>query len=487
MKKILVSLFLCILLLFSCNSSFCSHEYTWQTEFGTYTFTKFPDNPYFFLFAGTHSSGICYFTIIFADNPLTVGKYNTFYSKDSSGTSHLYFYNPSAGGGDLNKHISSYLNTNFSSVAYSTDYYRLNDLSLSDKNFYTYTNHDIIDESSGEVVYKAPISFNAPCFRNKDDIQSLNFDKVIVDINDYDNKEDLYLHKLTVDLAVNIDNGDIIYDTSTLFDDNYIYYYNDTVIPLTFFTSFYFGGDGTDNKECYIIDKSYLELDNNEQYFLVLSSNSDNIAQSQGLYDYKKFDENFDCSHFSTSDTFSADELNKQMQQSQNNKLDEQNKKLDEQNKTSKGIWDTLKDLLSYINPLSENFFVYKLIELLVDAIKSLFIPSDGFFNDFFTNLKEWFSDRLGFLFYPFELLIDLLNRILNINLNEPTFSIPEVREPSTGNVLFYEKKFNFNDILLQNEAFETMHNIYFIIVDAIVVFGLVNLIKKKLEEVETK
>ena len=84
---------------------------------------------------------------------------------------------------------------------------------------------------------------------------------------------------------------------------------------------------------------------------------------------------------------------------------------------TSKGIFATLKEVLSYINPFSENFFVYKLIDLLVNALKSLFIPRDDFFNTYFEELKTWFSDRLGFLSYPLELILDLLNRILNINL----------------------------------------------------------------------
>ena len=89
-------------------------------------------------------------------------------------------------------------------------------------------------------------------------------------------------------------------------------------------------------------------------------------------------------------------------------------------------------------------------------------------------------------LFYPFELIIDILNKILNINLSEPSFSIPEIKEPSTGKVLFAARHYDFNS-LLDNSDFKTMHDIYFIIVDVIIVFALINLIKRKLEEVETK
>lgn len=42
-----------------------------------------------------------------------------------------------------------------------------------------------------------------------------------------------------------------------------------------------------------------------------------------------------------------------------------------------KGVFNFLSEILSYINPFSENFFVYKLIELLGELLKSLFIPSE--------------------------------------------------------------------------------------------------------------
>ena len=75
---------------------------------------------------------------------------------------------------------------------------------------------------------------------------------------------------------------------------------------------------------------------------------------------------------------------------------------------------------------------------------------------------------------------------MLNINLGEPEFVIPNIIEPSTNQILIHEKSYNFNS-LLENEAFKNMHDIYLIIVDAIIIIALILLIRKKLEEVETK
>ncbi len=157
-----------------------------------------------------------------------------------------------------------------------------------------------------------------------------------------------------------------------------------------------------------------------------------------------------------------------------------------ELNETSKGIWDTLKDVLSYINPFSENFFVYKLIELLIDGLKSLFIPQDGFFDTFFSDLKNWFEERLGFLFYPFDLIIDVLSRMINLDFTEPVFKIPNINEPFTNTKLISATDYNLNS-LLDNSTFKYIHDIYLIFVDSIIIFGLVNLAKNKFDEVTNK
>ena len=54
--------------------------------------------------------------------------------------------------------------------------------------------------------------------------------------------------------------------------------------------------------------------------------------------------------------------------------LQEFHKKVDESNQ---GILGTLKSILNFFNPLSEDFFAYKFIELLGKMLEDLFIPSE--------------------------------------------------------------------------------------------------------------
>ena len=83
--------------------------------------------------------------------------------------------------------------------------------------------------------------------------------------------------------------------------------------------------------------------------------------------------------------------------------------RLDEANETSKGILGKIKDILSYINPFSENFFAYKLVELIINGLKSLIVP-DNF--DFINDFKEVLENKLGFLA---SVPIQLLDYVLSL------------------------------------------------------------------------
>lgn len=177
---------------------------------------------------------------------------------------------------------------------------------------------------------------------------------------------------------------------------------------------------------------------------------------------------------------------NKQTQDAINNQtnaINDQTNAIKEGNETNKNIFESIKEVLSYINPFSENFFVYKLLELLFEGIKALFIPSSDFFSNFFTELSNWFSDRLGFLWSPFDVVIHILNRILNINFSEPVLELPVLKEPFSDTILFSGFTYNLNDLLKQ-ETFNTMYNIYIMIVDALVFYGLIKLAEKKIKGV---
>lgn len=334
-----------------------------------------------------------------------------------------------------------------------------------------FSNVNVPDENGSFTYYAKTgdiqFSNSKPNFvTTKETLESGNFDKLEINPNEFDYMDNSFVFRILEGIEL---------------DGQVVNYYPKMDFKLNYFSKYYFS-DVSNSYHPFLIPKSNLGIsfETGKSYkFLLLDKSSDNA---------KIFDSiEFTVAERKAEDVIKdkQDETNSRLDD-QNKKLDEQNEKLDEQNKTSKGIWDTIKEVLSYINPFSENFFVYKLISLLIDAIKSLFIPSDDFFSNYFTNLKDWFSDRLGFLFYPFELIMDILDKIVNINFSDPVIHIPDINEPFTNNKLISATTFDFNS-LLSNSILKNIHDIYLVGVDVVIVIALVNLAKRKWEEVSTK
>lgn len=98
-------------------------------------------------------------------------------------------------------------------------------------------------------------------------------------------------------------------------------------------------------------------------------------------------------------------------------------------------------------------------------------------------DLLNFFKQRFGFLTYPFEFIIDLLNRILNIEYEDPVLHIPEIVIPGTNNSVFSGLDFDFNSIL-QTQAIANIYNVYLVAVDFIISFGVLVLAYKTILEV---
>lgn len=157
----------------------------------------------------------------------------------------------------------------------------------------------------------------------------------------------------------------------------------------------------------------------------------------------------------------------------QTNAIINQTEKIEEQTEVQKNIFERIGDILSYINPLSENFFAYKLIDLLIDALKSLFVPEEGFFNNWISDINDYFSSRFGMVYSSIDFVVDFLTRLADIssNLNtDYTIHIPEFKLFDT--TLIPEYSYNLAD-LLENETFKNIHTIYLSIIDVIMFLWL--------------
>lgn len=104
-----------------------------------------------------------------------------------------------------------------------------------------------------------------------------------------------------------------------------------------------------------------------------------------------------------------------------------------EAEKTRKGILKTIIELPK------------KIVNLIVDGLKSLFIPKEGYINDKLTELLSFIRDKLGILFYPFELISDFFNMIIDFcKPGDGILEIPTIKEPFSGVILIEGISYNF-------------------------------------------
>lgn len=103
---------------------------------------------------------------------------------------------------------------------------------------------------------------------------------------------------------------------------------------------------------------------------------------------------------------------NNQLEQKQNELLEEGNHLQEEQNETNKGILATLREFFG-------GFF-----DNLGKTVMSWIVPTSEQLTEFLNEVNAWFSDRLGFIWYPFSLAIDMVAALAGGSADQ-TFRVP--------------------------------------------------------------
>lgn len=78
-------------------------------------------------------------------------------------------------------------------------------------------------------------------------------------------------------------------------------------------------------------------------------------------------------------------------------------------------LFENVSNILSYINPFDENFLGRKIIELLGDLLKNLFVPKEDFFNNTTNELKTLLSEKI-----PYEAYLELFENVKDVSQGDP-------------------------------------------------------------------
>ena len=173
----------------------------------------------------------------------------------------------------------------------------------------------------------------------------------------------------------------------------------------------------------------------------------------------------------------------------------------EEQLQTSKGIFGTLKNvlisildlpgkiasaILDGIQAILEPLFniVSDLLDGLINLFKSLFVPSDDYFQNFFDKLLEFIQKKLGFLAYPFTWLIDIMQYYLNLSdTKNYVLSWNDIIVPNFNHVIIHSGTFNLSTALADSNV-KMAYDIYLAFVDTIIFLAFLKLCKNKYAQI---
>lgn len=99
-----------------------------------------------------------------------------------------------------------------------------------------------------------------------------------------------------------------------------------------------------------------------------------------------------------------------------------------ENNETTEDTNETTHNIFDSISSFFGSFF-----ENIIQSLISVFVPEDGYFSQWFDRVNTLLADKLGVLYYPFNMIISFLNQISNSSSQSGQIVFPEVALPMDG------------------------------------------------------
>ena len=149
------------------------------------------------------------------------------------------------------------------------------------------------------------------------------------------------------------------------------------------------------------------------------------------------------------------------------------------------GFFDNLRNSIGgFFTQLGDRIsgFFDNLLTGILDGLKSLFIPDNQYFTDYFNQWDEWMTDHFGALYYPIDLILEILDSLWNLEVPEnPSITFPALQVGDVTLLEAQEYTFLGDDAL---PALKTLYESYRVIVIVIFVFALSNLARRKLNSI---
>ena len=135
------------------------------------------------------------------------------------------------------------------------------------------------------------------------------------------------------------------------------------------------------------------------------------------------------------------------------------------------------RDTISSEAEKSRNFIV----DGIINGLKSLFIPSDDYFKAWFDDMYAFFNDRFGFLMFPMDLLVKMVNLYLGADSSFSGVPFPEFKWID-GTVIIPAQSVQFT--FLETDWGKDIQTKLYFVGNIIMIGALLSLMHRKFEEV---
>ncbi len=137
--------------------------------------------------------------------------------------------------------------------------------------------------------------------------------------------------------------------------------------------------------------------------------------------------------------------------------------------------------LLGRINKSISDF-----LNSIVNALKNLFIPQEGFLDSVFSDTKDLFEQKFGILIFPAQVFTNLANRFISLSdtdVNNFVLNIPDILIPGFDIPIISSQSYNLGDVLNYG-SIKILWTIYLDFIDCFMIISVLNLCWNKLNSI---
>lgn len=121
----------------------------------------------------------------------------------------------------------------------------------------------------------------------------------------------------------------------------------------------------------------------------------------------------------------------------------------------------------------------------VVDFFHSLFVPEDGFFDEYRTKWDEWLAAHFGFLYESVHFIDDIFStlEVLGSGLRKPYITIPQLKLPWNNMVILQSQRWNLDELTQSHSQLIWVFDTIKLFVSALMFFALLLYGKKTFSE----